>query len=107
MHLHGFYYDVLSRGQMSADTIYNVADRRKVNTELMRTGSTMAMTFVPQKPGNWLFHCHFAFHVSAEAALDPPPSEHAHGAATPHGMAGLVIGIHVEPRKGEVYPADA
>jgi FtsP/CotA-like multicopper oxidase with cupredoxin domain len=114
MHLHGFYYDVLSRGQMSADTIYNVADRRMVNTELMRVGSTMAMTFVPQKPGNWLFHCHFAFHVSAEAALDPPPAQlvsnatdHMHGAATPHGMAGLVLGIHVEPRKGEVYPANA
>jgi FtsP/CotA-like multicopper oxidase with cupredoxin domain len=111
MHLHGFYYDVTSRGQMNADTIFSVANRRMVNTELMRVGSTMAMTFVPQKPGNWVFHCHFAFHVSGDRSLQPPSlpasekGEHAHMAEKPHAMAGLVLGIHVEPKPGEQYAA--
>lgn len=107
MHLHGFYYDVTSRGAMSADTIYKRSQVRMVNTELMRVGGTMAMTWVPQKPGNWVFHCHFAFHVSEDASLEPPvrpvsTGEHVH-ADMPHKMAGLVIGIHVAPRPGEQY----
>ena len=112
MHLHGFYYTVTSRGRMSADTIYSRPDRRLVNTELMRVGSTMAMTFVPEKPGNWVFHCHFAFHVSNEASLVPPPAkteggEHAHDGAKAHAMAGLVLGIHVEPRPGQSSASEA
>jgi manganese oxidase len=107
MHLHGFYYSVTSRGAMSADTVYAKGERRLVNTELMRIGSTMAMTWVPTKPGNWVFHCHFAFHVSEDAALEPPvhpvtDGEHSHG-DVPHKMAGLVLGIHVAPRDGERY----
>ena len=109
MHLHGFYYDVTSSGGMRADTIYQAADRRLVNTELMRVGSTMATMWVPQKPGNWVFHCHFAFHVSSEASLEPPvitadtaKDGHAHSDKA-HGMAGLVLGITVHPRPGEQY----
>lgn len=109
MHLHGFYYNVMSRGRAGADTIYSVADRRMVNTELMQVGSTMTMSFVPTTPGNWLFHCHFAFHVSTEASLDFPPAQGAgddhaeHANSKAHAMAGLVLGFHVNPRPGETY----
>lgn len=102
MHLHGFYYSVKSRGSMGADTVYTPSERRLVNTELMLVGTTMNIDWVPQKPGNWVFHCHFAFHVSSEAALVPdvmPASgaltDHSH--AKPHSMAGLVLGITVLP----------
>jgi FtsP/CotA-like multicopper oxidase with cupredoxin domain len=106
MHLHGFYYSVNSRGAMGADTIYTSDERRLVNTELMRVGSTMAVTWVPQKPGNWVFHCHFAFHVSDEAVLEPQAkaasgSAPDHAGHRAHAMAGLVIGIHVNPRPGD------
>lgn len=106
MHLHGFYYSVNSRGAMGADTIYTSDERRLVNTELMQIGSTMALTWVPQKPGNWVFHCHFAFHVSDEAVLEPqakPASGSAadHAEHRAHAMAGLVLGIHVNPRPGD------
>ncbi len=112
MHLHGFYYDVTSRGGMSADTIYQKSDYRLVNTELMQIGSTMAMSWVPQKPGNWVFHCHFAFHVSQEASLEPPVipagnADHAHEPTMPHRMAGLVLGMTVKPRPGESYARSA
>jgi len=102
MHLHGFYYSVKSRGSMGADTVYTPGERRLVNTELMQIGSTMDIDWVPEKPGNWVFHCHFAFHVSSEAVLVPDimpasgtPADHAH--AKPHSMAGLVLGITVLP----------
>ncbi len=110
MHLHGFYYQVTSRGGTNADTIYRRGDERRVNTELMRIGSTMNTTWVPLKPGNWLFHCHFAFHVSSEAVLEPAVmtagagnTQHSHVPEKPHAMAGLVLGITVQPRPGEQY----
>ena len=105
MHLHGFYYSVHSLGNMQADNIYKPADVRAVNTELMKVGATMLMTFVPQKPGNWLFHCHFAFHVSSEAELSAtePGMTMDSLHPMPHRMAGLVIGIHINPRPGETY----
>ena len=112
MHLHGFYYSVNSRGSMGADTIFAPSERRLVNTELMRIGSTMNISWVPRKPGNWVFHCHFAFHVSPEATLVPDvvpasatPTDHAH--AKPHSMAGLVLGITVLPRPGAQYTRSA
>ncbi len=106
MHLHGFYYNVTSRGSMGADTLLSRAETRLVNTELMHVGSTMNTSWVPQKPGNWVFHCHFAFHVSEDQSLEPPAKptggEHAH-ADMPHKMAGLVLGIHVAMPAGQEY----
>lgn len=103
MHLHGFYYQVESRGSWIADTIYRPADQRLVVTELMAPGGTMMARWTPARPGNWAFHCHFAFHISTELFLAPsPPLPNAGKSheAPVHGMAGLVLGIHVNPRPG-------
>src|SRR5689334_3885976 len=59
MHLHGFYYRVTARGDGFADTLYRPADVRQAVTETLTPRTTMAMTWVPERPGNWLFHCHF------------------------------------------------
>ena len=123
MHLHGFFYNVVSRGDILSDDRYDEEDYRLVVTESMRRRTTMAMEWVPTRPGNWLFHCHLSFHVSPEIRLPRPEAEgsvHAeHG--KPH-MAGLVLGIEVQPGptdlvwKGEPrrftlyaneYPADS
>ena len=64
MHLHGFYFNVGSRGAWAADTVYSPEDRRLAVTETMYPGTTMTMSWVPDQPGNWLFHCHFGGHVS-------------------------------------------
>lgn len=115
MHLHGAYFRVDSRGTWRGDTAYQPADRRLVVTETMRLRETMSLTWSPERPGNWLFHCHDAFHVTGDqtARLDvgaplwaaqlagrapptaPPPAAHDTGAAMVHGMAGLVLGIEV------------
>lgn len=105
MHLHGFYFTVESSGAWAADTVYAPDDRRLAVTEMMMPGGTMAMSWVPQRAGDWLFHCHFGLHVSHYLSLTdlPPdkepdsPSEADHTAA---GMAGLVLAISVHDRPG-------
>ena len=106
MHLHGFYFDVLARGTTLADTAYAPVDRRSVVTEGMRPYTTMTMRFVPDRPGNWLFHCHIGFHVVPATRLDPPgPADHDRMSDDPTvHMAGLVVGLNVRPRAGMVAP---
>jgi manganese oxidase len=70
MHLHGFYYRVDRRGDGRADTTQ--AARDLVNTERMAPGSTMSLTWVADRLGNWLFHCHTPSHVEARGPLGLP-----------------------------------
>lgn len=103
MHLHGTFYTVESRGDAGRDTIYGADKRRMVATELMEPGTTMAMRWVPDRVGNWLFHCHILAHVSGDMRHgDMTPAERqdtAHHAEhdIEKAMAGLVIGITVPP----------
>jgi len=102
MHLHGFYYRVDSRGDGTGDTTYTADRRDLVVTERMRDGQTMLMTWVPERAGNWLFHCHFTSHFSRRGPLgsrldgpiDAPHAAHAQNHAL-EGMSGLVVGIGV------------
>jgi FtsP/CotA-like multicopper oxidase with cupredoxin domain len=100
MHLHGVYFEVASRGDARRDSLYDPGRRPREVTELMFPGGTMLMRWAPARPGNWLFHCHFAFHVSPEATAGLSP----HGDQLPH-MAGLALGI--EATGGSVAPPPA
>jgi FtsP/CotA-like multicopper oxidase with cupredoxin domain len=104
MHLHGFFYLVDARGDGVSDTLYSPSDRQLVVTEGLLPLTTMAMTYVPDRAGNWLFHCHIGFHVVPDARLDPPPPEsHDRMAHDPTvHMAGLVVGITVRPRPNAI-----
>lgn len=94
MHLHGFYFQVGASGNWAKQS--KTTDARLLATQLMLPGATMDMKWVAEREGNWVFHCHFAFHVSHELYLAPKAAAHA-GHAVPHSMAGLVIGMHVRP----------
>ena len=96
MHLHGFYFRVESVGDGMHDTRYSDAERRLAVTEQMLPGRTASLSWVPEREGNWLFHCHMLVHMMQ--------AEHLHGgkASGRHapdgfaaGMAGLVLGIEV------------
>ena len=101
MHMHGHYFRVDSRGDVRQDTIYAPEKRRLVVTEALRNGRTMKLTWNPSIPGNWLFHCHLVFHVWPDARLTHHDSTDA---IDPHSgeqhMAGLVMGLKVNPRPG-------
>ena len=99
MHLHGFYFRIDSRGNPYADQPLPPGKRRLEVTEHMSAGNTMAITWSPDRPGNWLFHCHFVFHVNQGARLgfrETDGDHHGdHDADPMQHMAGLVIGINV------------
>ena len=115
MHLHGFYFRVDAFDGPRVSTQGQGLPGRWVVTERMSQFSTMSLTWIPERAGNWLFHCHFQKHLVPHGAFNvranggwqriaPPSHErpgnpHANHALT--GMAGLVMGIEVRPRAGE------
>ena len=86
MHLHGFYYLVESRGNWQKERTFSGDKRPLVVTHLMMQGETMKMQWIPERAGNWVFHRHFAFHVSHWLAL---PRDSAHADHPAHSMSGL------------------
>jgi FtsP/CotA-like multicopper oxidase with cupredoxin domain len=99
LHLHGSFYNVVTKGDLLADTVYAPDDQRVVVTELMRQGTTMKMRWLPEYEGNWLMHCHVSGHVSPATRL-APASHDSHGSHAEEGMSGMVIGIHAEATPG-------
>ena len=101
MHLHGTFYTVESRGTAQRDVVYGSPNRRLVTTELMTPGTTMMMRWVPDRVGNWLFHCHILAHVTGRMrdgdAIGPPGEDHHAEHDPARAMAGLVLGIVVQP----------
>lgn len=92
MHLHGSFFRVddfstidgegpLFRGQF-------------VVTQLLIRYSTMSITWVADRPGNWLFHCHFALHLQPDGVTTAPAESDM------RDMTGLVLGTIVAPRSG-------
>jgi FtsP/CotA-like multicopper oxidase with cupredoxin domain len=108
MHLHGFYYRVDARGDGMRDTTYAPAQRNMANTERMMPGWSLSLVWVPERPGNWLFHCHLPDHFRASGPLGMPraaPTPHmaTNGhAAMNHAlgeMNGLVLGVVVRGKR--------
>jgi len=68
-------------------------------TQLIDPGHAFEMTWIPNRAGNWLFHCHMLMHMMVPRALHPEGddtaahSDHDHNA----GMGGSVIGLTVVP----------
>ena len=121
MHLHGFYFRVTRRGGERADTAIAFERQALQNMQIMQQGGTMSLSWVPTTPGNWVFHCHFASHVGEHVTLHGSPDPHlghdaktgttgtaSHdGAVGGHQMRGLVLGMHVTPKKGYREPVVA
>lgn len=110
MHLHGVYFrvDEFAGAPVTMET--KGAPGRMVVTELMQSFSTMTMTWSPERAGNWLFHCHFSFHLIPPRILERgtidglsalrDEAKHTHENHAMSGMAGLVMGITVNPPPG-------
>jgi manganese oxidase len=112
MHLHGVYFRVDEFSAAPAGMANAGAPGRMAVTERMPGFSTMTMTWSPDRAGNWLFHCHFAFHLLPPAILEqasirallPPADGHAqHANHAMTGMSGIVMGIKVEPKPGRAF----
>ena len=109
MHLHGFYFRMDARGNGIADTVYSAAAQRMAVTEVIPPFQTMALSWQADRPGNWIYHCHYAAHLSGlvsldteNGAMDSAMLGH-HESDRPHQMFGLVMGISVA-QKGQAAP---
>jgi FtsP/CotA-like multicopper oxidase with cupredoxin domain len=115
LHLHGFYYriDAFNRGGQAQR--YAGESRPTVVTQRVAQGETFDMSWSPERPGNWLFHCHMFQHMILPIVPDvpelsmQPPLAHPNKHGTVHealGMGQLVLGITVpEVSRTESGPA--
>lgn len=108
LHLHGYYFSVDSRGNGLADTVYAKGSARdRVVTELIEPGSTFTLTWLADRPGNWLFHCHLTYHTLGHlptamllAGKGTFPDERFESEFVRHaGMGGLILGFTVHGPK--------
>ncbi len=106
MHLHGFYFRLDALGDGRRDSTLPAGRRPMAVTQTLNPFETMALTWVPDRAGNWLFHCHIGFHVVPDTRMDPPPpGSHDRMAHDPTvHMAGLVLGIVVHPAADGAEP---
>ncbi len=117
MHLHGFFYTIESHGDGRVDTPVPLSARHLSNTDLIAPLRTFTFSFLPNTPGNWLFHCHLAFHTDETVTLVGSPRDSAEAAAqharhvdgehAAHSMRGLVVGLKVAPSPGYVETSTA
>lgn len=113
MHLHGFYFNVTASGTVGRDTLYHPDAQRLGVTEQFQAFQTRDLTIVPDRPGNWLYHCHLGFHVVPGAAqLNQDTTHAAHATMSEDAgqhMAGLIVGLSIRPRPGTktITPAAA
>jgi FtsP/CotA-like multicopper oxidase with cupredoxin domain len=106
MHLHGFYYTVDAVGDGERYVRYTPDQRRKVVTEKIEFGHTFDMTWTPDRPGNWVFHCHMVGHMTPSPTIHRPdtphPEAHPVSMTSPSpgasgGMGSLILGLTILP----------
>ena len=100
MHLHGMFFSITSAGDGLRSRTYPQDERPLSVTQYVPPGQTFDMLWRPERPGNWLFHCHMLQHMTPEDG--DPLATHQHGDDASGGMAGLVVGIRIT---GEAPPA--
>jgi FtsP/CotA-like multicopper oxidase with cupredoxin domain len=104
LHLHGFYYriDAFNRGGQVQR--YHGESRPMVVTQRIAQGETFDMSWSPDRPGRWLFHCHMLQHMIPAVVPKLPGLSmgasltHGNEHAATHDVSGLgqlVLGITV------------
>lgn len=109
MHLHGFHFTTLARGDGYHDSTVAPGERSLEVTELVEAGGTFRMAWLPTRAGNWLMHCHMTAHITPYPERPDSLRHHEHDAAA-HArtaMAGLVVGITAVPRAGARLPDES
>ncbi|MCI0432883.1 MAG: multicopper oxidase domain-containing protein [Gemmatimonadetes bacterium] len=98
MHLHGFHYRLLARGDGISETILAPDEQPLIVTEQMKPGGTFRMEWVPARAGNWIFHCHNVDHINPVIDRDEAARTHDLHDVRQHAleaMAGLVLGVTI------------
>ncbi len=113
MHLHGSYFNVEGVGNGETFTRYDDSTRLKVATHLVDLDETYEMTWVPETPGRWTYHCHKLVHMRLPVPMElgdiggTPVAMDEHSKAHDvnyAGMGGMILGITVVD-SGKASPA--
>lgn len=96
MHMHGFYFQVNGVGDQDHFQQLSPTERLAVVTQEMAPGGTFNMSWIPERPGHWLMHCHMTFHMMQPENL-PGYAVATHYTPENAGMGGLVLGLDVRP----------
>lgn len=96
MHMHGFYFQVNGAGDQEHFFTYKPADQPMVVTQELPPAGTFNMTWVPERPGHWIMHCHLSIHMMLPETLPGYPTSSMY---TPEnaGMGGVILGVNVLP----------
>ncbi len=117
MHLHGFFFDVDATSDGENEKHLGDGEKLKSVTYLVEPGETFDMTWVPERAGNWVFHCHILDHMMSDyksPLLYGPGGPPADKKYDPHkgmamdsgmGMGDLVMGITVTDPNPQAKPA--
>ena len=102
MHMHGSYFQVLSKGDAEHSDPVPPSQIRDVSTNFMAIGGTMTTLWKPERTGRWLFHCHILTHVSPETSIFHREDMREGGQPSDplDHMTGLVMGITIVGRSG-------
>ena len=122
MHLHGFFFRIDRRG-FTIDSIAGLPGtavrpggvQMRV-TSVMRPSEWLEIAWLPDRPGNWLYHCHLLTHMSGAQRLErmtetsAAVSERDHrtdatGKHADHDMGGLVMALDVRPARNAAASA--
>jgi FtsP/CotA-like multicopper oxidase with cupredoxin domain len=102
LHLHGFYYKIDAINRAGQITHYDGDTGPMVVTQRIAQGETFDMSWSPERPGQWLFHCHMFQHMIPAVVPNLPGRKAAPSANGEHvamqdgkGMGQLVLGITV------------
>ena len=117
MHLHGFFFRIERRG-FAIDSVVPPQGRgpQMRVTSVMRPSEWLQIAWLPDRPGNWLYHCHLLTHMSGAQRLDrmsetsASATERDHGTDASgkhadHDMGGLVMALDIRPARNATNAA--
>jgi FtsP/CotA-like multicopper oxidase with cupredoxin domain len=98
LHLHGFYYriDAINLGGQIRE--FRGDSRPLVVTQRIVQGDTFDMSWSPDRPGQWLFHCHMFQHMIPAVVPNVPGLSMS---AAPSG-SGNHLAMHDESHMGQL-----
>jgi FtsP/CotA-like multicopper oxidase with cupredoxin domain len=109
LHLHGFYYRIAAINVGGQVREYDGDSGPMVVTQRIAQGETFDMSWSPDRPGQWLFHCHMFQHMIPGMvpnvpglSTSPAPRDIRNHPAMhdENGMGQLVLGITVPETTG-------
>lgn len=103
MRLHRFPFTLHSLGNIGVDSIIGKEKAQLMVTQNLLANTTMRISWIPSREGNWLFHCHLVDHIFPVSYLrNRDEMQHSNANLETHArdaMGGLIMGINVIPDK--------